>query len=393
MAEIADPPDHPQDFASRALESLTTDPDAAPPAKKIEEQKKVETQADTSKRVPDELFGKEKEPEVKKIESEEFEIDKITSPDFKEPARKSQWEALKNKGLDFEKQARDASKKATELEAKIKEWEAKGKDTEALTSKMANLEKREREAMELVRKVNIELDPEFRARHIEGRTALVKQARSLVEESGLDPNIIETAINLRGKPRVDAIKALEEELGSFQASRLGRVIDELDSLDREAESKRSSPEKYLEDRKRQDDERSAKDREEMGRKLNQSFEQAKTKLTAELEVLRPAEGLQWWNDQAKGIQDRALAKVNSLTGAHDATELAIRAEAMPVYRDLFLAERAEHATDKKKMGEMEAELKKIYGTNPNLRGNGGTATNDGRPRDFADRTADTMNGR
>lgn len=394
MAELADPPV--KDFADHAMESLTVDPEAkTDPAPKSDPTPKADPSLD-AKRVPDELFSKPAEkPSEKKVDSEEFEINKIASPDFKDPQRKSQWETLKAKGLDFEKQAKEFAQKATTLEAKIAEFEAKGKDTEGLTAKLAKMEKEHAEAMELVRKVNIELDPEFRARHIEGRSMLVKQARALVEESGLDPNIIETAINLRGKPRVDAIKALEEELGSFQASRLGRVIDELDSLDREAEGKRSSPEKYLEERKRQDEEQSAKSREEVGRKLNQSFEDARKRLVSEIEVLRPTheKGFEWWNEQGKGIQDRALAKVNSLTGAHDAAEMAIKAEAMAVYRELYLASRDVGAERDKELAAAKDELKKLYGTNPGVRGNGGAALGDGKNRDFADRTTDTMQGR
>lgn len=394
MAELAAPeietPTHPEDFAEAALRIIKTDPDAVVPPKK-EAETKTEPDPKDARRMPDELFGKEKKADAV-AEPEKFEMEKIADPDFKDPKRKADWEAVKKKGLEFEKKAREEMKRAADLETKIKDYEAKGKDTEALQAKLATLEKEHAEAMELVRKVNIELDPEFRRAHVEGRANLVKQARTLVEESGLDPATIETAINLRGKPRVDAIKALEEDLGSFQSGRLGRLIDELDALDRDAESKRSNPEQYLETRKREDEQRTTKEREESGRRLNQSFEEARRKMSAELEVLRPVEGLAWWNDQAKGIQDKARDRVSSLTGAHDAAEMAIQAEAMPVYRDLFLSEREEHAADKKKLVDAEKELKKLYGTNPGVRGNGASSNNGGAPRDFADTAVGLMNG-
>ncbi len=116
------------DFADRALQTITT-PEGKPPPKPPESAApKDPTKEPPKSKIPDSVFEK-KEPaaaEVKvEAKTDEFEIDKIPSPDFKDPTRKGQWETLKGKALEFEKKSREAEKKIAEQEAKIAAAEGK----------------------------------------------------------------------------------------------------------------------------------------------------------------------------------------------------------------------------------------------------------------------------
>lgn len=402
MAELAEQhietADVPQDFASRAMETLTTDPDAAQPEPRKEAAKAEPVKADPAKReVPAELFGGKKSEEAAPI-APKSEFDEFAKADFKDPKRREDWEKLVNKGKTFEKQASESAAKIAEMEKRIADAETKGKETESLQAKLADLEKREAEARALVQKVNIELDPDFRRVHIEGRQRLIKNAQTIIEESGGDAKAVETALNLKGKPRVDALREIAAELDNFQSGRLGRVIDELTALDETAESKRSNPDEFFKTRQQEAEVREKQEHETLLRNANLAYDSVKTKLSGELEVLRPVEGLDWWNEQAKAIQAKARQKWETNTDPGVAAEVCLKAEAMEVYRDLFKSEREEHAKEKetltKRLDEAETQLKKLYGTAPGLRGGGSSATaNNGKHRDFADRTFDAMTGR
>lgn len=391
--------DEPIDFAARALKITRTDeanipelggkkPEVEPPP--VIEKKEATQKEPDKNRLPTELFDGKKEPVQKEEESTTFEIDKITDPEFKDAKRKAQWDEVKTQGREWEKKAKAGEAKATELEARIKELDGKGKDTEGLQAKLEALEKQNAEWREIIQKVNIELDPEFRKTHIEGRKKLIENARAIVEESGVDANVIETALNLRGKPRIEAIKSIEEELGSFQSGRLGRVIDALNELDASAEAKRSSPDKYIAEQQARRTQQESEQRDKMARTANLAYDAAEKKTAAELEVLRPVDGNDWWNDQGNNIRKGARELYLNNEDPQVAATVCLQAKAMPVYRDLFLNQRQENAKLSAELAEKTAELKKLFKTTPPLRG-GGSAPSSG-PKDFATVAHNTMTG-
>jgi len=391
--QVTETPDQPDDFASVALRAMTTDEAAA----KKEASAPVKTEAapvktETKGKIPEELFNapaKKDDPTPVPV-TDELETSKIAKPEFKDPKRAAQWDELHGKASTFEKQAKENAKKATELEAKIKEFEAKGKDTEALQTKLVDLEKQNQEYLALVRQVNVELDPEFRAKHIDGRKKLIDAAKTIVDESGGNPSDVETALNLTGKARVEALATVADGMSSFQQGRLGRIIDELSNLDAEALSKRTSPDKYLEQRAKEEEARQFKEVEERNRIANSAYESAVQKASSELEVLRRVEGMDEWNKQGQEILSKAKELWTSNRDPEVAARKIIDGFSAPVYRQLFLDQRTENASIRKELEEAKAELKKLYGNGPRI--NGSPSSNNGAPMDFATQATGLMNG-
>lgn len=388
----ADGADHPDDFAAVALKLTKTDPDQKVETKveKVEEVKKESSEVKS--KIPDSLFETKEVKEEKKEEKkdEAFDIDKIADQEFKDARSKAKWDELKTKGREFEKQARENGTKATALEAKIKEYEEKGKDTEALQAKLAKLEEEHRSAMELVRKVNMELDPEYRKTFVEGRKNLIGHAKTIAEESGINPSDVEAALNLTGKARVDALKAVAEDMDSFQQGRLGRVIDQLTQLDNDAQAKRSNPEEYLEQRQKEEESRAEKEAQEHMKTANLAFESALSKARNELEVLRRVDGMPEWNSTGEDIRVKSKEFWNGNRDPQKAAELVIQGFAAPVFRQLFLDQRSENKALRKEFEAVKAELKSLYAGSPRLQG--ATVRKDGQPRDFADHASGLMSG-
>lgn len=315
---------------------------------------------------PKELF---KKPEPVKAETPpepKSALDEIAPPDFKGDTKaKAGWDALKKEAKAHEVAARAAEARAKEHEAKLAEYEP-------LKGQLAERDAKLKEYDEIVARARIEEHPEFRKEFIDGRDKLMTSAKTIVEESGGDPKAIETALNLKGKARVDALEAISENLGKFQSGRLGRVIDELTDLDDRAQAKRDTAKKSYEALQEQEKHRAAEEATKRQQGRAAEFDETTRRLRGELEVLKKVDGHDEWNVRADRIVKEAKAFLDEHPDADPEAEILARA--VPAYRDLFLNadERAEKA--EKKVAEMEKELKAIHGKSPSLtaRGNGQT---------------------
>jgi len=212
------------DFASVALGLVTgTTPETktdTPPAAKVPE--KESTKPERPADIPETLLGKKdakKEPEPEK--EPESEIAKIKPPDFRNPVKKEQWEALHNKAAELEKGKLASDRKVAEMEKRIAEAETKGKNTEELEKKLADLQKQNDEYQELVRQTNVEMDPQFRKTYIEGRANKVKEIEAIISDAGGEVGDVATALALKGKARVDALRLISDELPGYLQGLLG----------------------------------------------------------------------------------------------------------------------------------------------------------------------------
>lgn len=389
-----------EDFAEVALRVTKTpmaEGDAVPPATKKEtattpkkEEPAPKKDANT-RELPSELFGKV--PEPKKDEPEptrKSELEDIEQPDFKDPKRKGQWDALHGKADKFEKQAWAAEVKAAELEKKIADADERGKDTETLQAKLVEAERKYAESMELVRKVNVELDPAFNEKFVKGRAILVKDIATTVSDAGGDADSITIALNLSGRERTKAIAAAIQDLPVFTQGIVGRQIENLSSLDTEAATHRSTPEQYLKQREHDEQQRTTREQQEMAQRNNLAFDSA-LKRASGLEVLNEVKGLDWWNDQRKQILDNSRKFYESPPSQEAIAQRCLEGEVMPIYRQLFLDVRKEGQQKDVKIAELEGELKKIHSKSPQLGGRG-SSTADRANMTFAEIGMGVMNG-
>lgn len=383
MPEVAEPPSKPQPSAfERAFEQAEEEfpkneatpeaktPKVATPPEKIEEK----ANAEPSNRAPDQVLKKadsipEKPKEVAK--PPESEIGKIKEPKFKNDDDRANFAALRTIAEKHEAANFEWEKKSADLEKRFTEAEARGKDADALREKLVKLETEQVESMKLVRQANIELDPEFRREFIDGRATRVKRAMEIIEESGGEPKAIETALNLRGKARVEAIIEATQELPAFQQSRLGKVIEELTDLDERAAAQRTDPEKYLEQRKREDQDRDAKTREEQSINAKRAWGVAEEEITHRYPIFQKIDG----NDaQNKAVEADIQSARNGSDDPVSVAQSRILAASMPRVLAYLQAERDYASGVEKERDDLKKELTELYGKAPSLRGSGGEKT-------------------
>lgn len=365
-ASTAEPPIK-SSFTEAFEKALKTDPDA--PLEKQVKPAEVKKEVEKPKsEVPDALFkgkAEEKKDETNPFESE---VEKIVPPEFKHPDKKQGWDALRTKALALEKAQSESVAKIAETEKKLAEAEARGANTDALTKKLAELEAKNAEMDELVSQANVEMHPEFRAKFIEGRASLVSEAKKLIDDSGGDSSEVEAALALKGKARTDAIRDAADALPGFAQGQLGDLIRQIDRLDTEAGEKRAKSADYWQELQKGEQERTQKEREEFTTKAGKAFESAQNRLARELEVLMPAEGHDDWNQTGERIRKEARAHFEGNTDMEAAAEASIRAQAMPIYRELYIGAREEVTSLKVKLEKAEADLATAYGSSPKING-------------------------
>jgi len=383
----------PTDFAEAALRTMTVDPEAtAPPQADAPKPEVSKPAIERPKGMPESLQPKKEE--APKTDAEpELETSKLVKPEFKDPKRAAQWDELHGKASEFEKQARaeakaraDAEAKVTAMEARIAEAEKAGKNTEAMEKKLAEYEA-------LVKSVSVENDPEFRRLHVEGRANKVKEIQAIIADAGGDPADVATALALKGRERVDALRLVSDDLPGYMQGLLGTAIRELDSLDRDADAKRADSAKYLESRQREDQQRERALIEQDARESELGWQRAQQRMKAEFAVFNKTGTDKEWDAKADAAVARAEQVFRSNVTREQQAEIIMRAEAAKEIEGLYHGMR-EYAEKLEKINaEHEAELKKVYGgTSPSLRGGGASAKGAVSEMDFASRTIHEMSG-
>lgn len=368
-----------------ATDDLNTPPDGEKadetPTKKEEQKQEKPPEGEKKSATPRELF---KKPEVEKKAETPAETksvaDEIATPDFKNDTKaKSGWEQLKGKLKEYEGLAKTHETKAKELAAKLAEYEP-------LKTQLAEREAKLKEYDEIVARARIEDHPDFRKEFIDGREKLISRAKEIIEDAGGDAKAVETALNLKGKARVDALEAVSENLGKFQTGMLGQVIRELTDLDARAQEKREKAKDSYKQLQEQDQQRKSEEAARRAQTRAGEFDETTRRLRGELEVLKHADGHDEWNARADRIVREARAFVDEHPSADIEAEILSRA--VPAYRDLFIQadERAEKlAVENARMAE---ELKTIHSKRPSL--NGRTAQSGGADKSSRTPFTDTF---
>lgn len=385
------------DFAEAALR-LVTGKVGETEAKIVVQESAVTEPRKTS--IPDALL---KKPESKVVDAdkakdiaadlkeEESEISKIAKPEFKDPKRAAQWDELHGKAADFEKKSREGERRIADLEKRIADAEAKGKDTEALQSRLADAEKNADEHLKLVRQVNVELDPEFRAKYVEGRSSKVKEVEQIVADAGGEPSDVAAALALKGKARVDAMRLISDDMPGYLQGLLGTAIRELDTLDRDADAKRSDAGKYLADRQRESDRLAQLELQDRVKNEEIGWQKAERKIAAEFVALNRLDGNEEWNATRDKTIEAARQDYESAHAPEKKAEFILGYHVAKTYQARLTEEMEYSGKMEKENTSLKAELKKLYGGAPSLTGrassNGETATKD---MDFASRAMHEM---
>lgn len=332
-----------------AMETPKEEPAAKPETVKAEPEKKPETETKTG--VPTQLFKKEAAPKAEPV-TPTVEKD----PEFKNPAHKDQWNAVKSE--------RDAAKaRAAELEKQITELQGKAALADEGSKKLADYEKRIAELQERQAGIDLSNEPAHKAK-VQERDKLFGRAEAIAKESDVDSKTLSAALNLKGEARIEAIQQLSENLSALQAGRLGRVIDAIDALDADIDAERANASQVLSERQKAAQEQAAQERAAYIKQAATTFEQTADKLKAKLEVLNSAEGHDDWNKQAAQIIEDAKAFYHGDVNLEAAAEAAIMAKSAPVFQKLAQDALAENDTLRSTVADLKKELAGIYGKSP-----------------------------
>ncbi len=239
----------------------------------------------------------------------------------------------------------------------------------------------------------MENDPEFRARYIEGRAAKVKEIQAIIADAGGDPNDVAAALALKGRERVDALRSVSDDLPGYLQGLLGTAVRELDSLDREAGEKRTNAEQYLAQRQREDADRQRAEVEKDIRDMELGWQKAQDKAKADFIVFNKTGTDKEWDATVEAAIARAEQTYRSSINREQQAEIIMRAEAAKEIEARYVGEVEYSRGLEKKLAEVEAELKKVYGgASPSLRGSSPAPSGAVSEMDFATRTIHEMSG-
>lgn len=187
---------------------------------------KSEKKEETKEFLPESVFTEL--PEEKKEEAPK-EPEPTPIPDnIKSESNRKQWVDLDAKRIEAVKEAK------LEREARIAaEEKAKAGDPDAKV-RIESLENQLKSADSLVQKAMLQEHPQFQARYVVPRQQLLEQAKSAFKDAGGDPSLIESALELKGKARVDKLDELLGEVNSkILSNKLESAVTGIDRIDSE----------------------------------------------------------------------------------------------------------------------------------------------------------------
>ncbi len=379
-ATTAEPPMTPVgDVYTQALEKAqagdSDEPGAKPDAKKAAPAKEpVEKSAATKEKTEPDAKAETKpasaleaalsDPEPKKKEDAPAEDDPLKDyPEEPQDGQKRNWKGLRgvaSTALEGEKQAKaEVARLAQELET------AKATPPET-ARELADLKQKLDTYKDAIVAINLELDPEFRTKFVDGRNALVNKAASKLDAYGGKGEALKEALGMpEGRGRTQAIKEALGELEDVERSRVLQFIGEVEKLDDERADLQKDPQQAFEKFQRAQTEVRQKQEEQTEAYKKDVFEKVSKALPAKLTLLKTVdpsiEGATEWNNAAEEIKASAFKLLQPGILPEQAAEAALWATAGPKIQERWLADRAE-------LTRARAALKEYEESEPGFRG-------------------------
>ena len=100
-----------------------------------------------------------------------------------------------------------------------------------VAAELASLKAKVEEQQAYVRAADVTLDPEFKAKFVDGRNNLIAKAADRITEAGGEGAALKEALALTGKKRSEAVKDVLSTLDDYDRSRVARLIDQVEDLD------------------------------------------------------------------------------------------------------------------------------------------------------------------
>lgn len=285
--------------------------------------------------------------------------------------RKDHWARARAKmASDFEKIA-NLEKARQDLEQKV----STAKENPELTGKLEKALAENASLRDAITAANVELLPEFRAKYIDGRNALVARAQEKIKAYGGNAEDLKDALAMpEGRRRDEAIRdAMGEEMQDLARTKINTIIAEIDKLSDEAQAARAdSQQSYERLTARQKEQLAAQQQESETRKAA-TFESVKKRLQSSVGTLRTVDpaltGAEDWNAGVNGAFDRAPKLFDPDASPEKTVEIAIKGEDYDRVAGLL-------ADAWKQNAEMKKQLAEFGSVQPDARGGKAPAPKD-----------------
>lgn len=231
---------------------------------------------------------------------------------------------------------------------------------------IAALQKQLNEYKDAIVAVNVELDPEFRAKYVEGRTTLVTKAASKLSAYGGNGETLKEALGMpEGRSRTQAIKEALGDLEDVERSRVLSFVGEVEKLDDERADIQKDPQQAWEKLTRGQAEAKQRQEEQAEAYKKTVFDAVSKALPEKLTLIRPVdpsvEGGKEWNESIAEIKENAFKLLGNDATPEQLAEAALWATAGPKIQERWLADRQE-------LSKLRTALKEYEESEPGFRG-------------------------
>ena len=368
---VAEPPV--TEAPDRDLSSVFDQFDPHDESERIEPEKETKTEPEKVEKV--EPVKKEEKPTTPEIvipdildepEKKEVKVDEEPKPtpipdNIKTEKARQAFAALDEKRMAAEKKARELEVKAKALEEKASAGDPDAK------ARIELLEKQLQGADALVQRALLQEHPAFQNKYVIPRQQFIEQAKAAFKDAGGDPTQIESALELKGKAKIDKLDELIGEVSSnILKGKLEGAVNAIDRIDQESTAVLKNSSEWNKRLQQQDQITRHKAFEQLEKttkdNLSKASEILRDKFNIPLFKTFDDPKYSTWNDTYKSITENA-EKIMLKTESPEEMAIAANMAAgfVPAWK-LFVNEHKQHLETKKRLADYEKSEPGLGGT-------------------------------
>lgn len=214
--------------------------------------------------------------------------------------------------------------------------------------------------------LDVKYDPEFQAKYVQGRDALVGKAVSKLNAFGGNGEALKEALDMaEGRTRTQAIKEALGEIEDVDRDRVMSFINDVYKLDDERAELEGDPQQAWEKLQQKQAEALRQQNEQIEQRKRTIFDAVSKALPGKLTLIRPVdpsvEGGKEWNESIAEIKENAFKLLGNDATPEQLAEAALWATAGPKIQERWLADRQE-------LSKLRTALKEYEESEPGFRG-------------------------
>jgi hypothetical protein len=265
----------------------------------------------------------------------------------------------------------ELTKSKTDTESRLGEYKDYG-DIKTKAERAAAIEAENKELREAITAINVEYEPGFRSKYVEGRQKLLDKAVARVKEYGGNVDLFNDALAQTGKTRTATLKEALTDVDELDRPRIISVLDQVQALDDERADLQKDPQKAWETLQARQSEQNRTNAEKEARRKEDAFERIVMAIADDNPTLRTVddttEGAADWNQPIKEAltKGKALFLGNGEIETKDLILASIYRYDYPRISKMLLDTYSELQTAKQRLAEIDA-------AQPDFRGGKGPA--------------------